>query len=178
MTYIAASSVRLGLLWCVVSCGSISETGSEAPIDAPAGGVVRFRGSMETTATAPFGGGGVCNYTITLKQVELELGLTAAGDIITGSSQALALEAALPPCPYPPLGANIHRFTMTAVTGAGDSRQLTFVGNPANMPNTSLNVDLRRAANTYLAIATWRRIDQVPPLDWALGGMLTLTQAP
>lgn len=177
MSHLASSSVCLGLLGCVLSCGSISETGSDAPIDAPPG-VTRVRGSMDTTATAPFGGGGTCNYTITLKQVELELGLTASGDIITGSSQALAIEAALPPCPYPPLGANLHRFTMTAVTGTGDGRQLTFVGNPSNMPNTSLIVDLRRAANTYLAVATWRRTDLGPPLDWTLGGMLTLTQAP
>lgn len=137
-----------------------------------------FAGTLATTATVPFGGGGFCKYDITLRDVAIEIELSEAGEVTRATVRDLAVERALDGCPHAPMDPSIQDFTLksTAVTTTGTRIELT--GAKSNRPATSLVVDLAQAGAAYTATATWKRTDQTAPLAWSVTAKATLTTKP
>ncbi|MEZ4363710.1 MAG: hypothetical protein R3B48_26265 [Kofleriaceae bacterium] len=175
------SLARVACVALLVSgCGNVSTekpdaaTGPDAPLPA---GTKLYRGSLAATQEFDFGGGEYCNYTITLRQIDLEIGINSSGTVIAGTSQALVVEGIAftdPPCTFDPIPANVHKFTLASASVIGTGYALTFTGNTMNAPNTNLVLNLQASGASFVASATWHRTDQVPPLDWTASAVLSL----
>jgi hypothetical protein len=121
-----------------------------------------------------FGGEPFCEYTITLKQVEVEIAALENGDLVSATVKDLAVEGAVPPCPHPPIAPTLHTFALTTTTKTASGLTLAFEGAKSNKPETSLVIDLARVGVTYEASLGWKRTDQVPPFDWLVTAKMTL----
>lgn len=135
-----------------------------------------YEGTLATTATVPFGGSGYCQYEMTLKDVAIQIEFLASGDVGQAIVRDLAVEKTVASCPYPPMDPAIQDFTVksSAVTTTGT--RVEFTGAKSNRPDTSLVVDLVQVGAGYEATATWKRVDQQPPLAWTVTGKVTLTR--
>jgi hypothetical protein len=122
-----------------------------------------------------FGGAPYCNYTITLKQLEVDLGILASGQVSTGRVQALNVEGTDANCPYMPIPPTIANYTLQSATPNGNATKLTFQGDPGNVPAASLVVNLSRSGSTYSAMLTFHRVDQPAPFDWTVNATVAVS---
>lgn len=154
------------------------DTGPAPVVDAAgveaSAGATTYKGKLDTTKEAKFGGSPFCEYTMTLKDIEIEIAALESGEVIGAAVKDLAVEAALPPCPHPPMEQSMQRFALTTVTKTASGATLAFEGAKTNQPATSLVIDLAQVGVTYEASAGWKRTDQTPPLDWEVRAKLTL----
>lgn len=165
-------------------CGEVASThpavdaggqpDSNRPPDAAMG--IPFKGTMAQTPVVPFGGTPYCNYTITLKQIEIDLDILTSGQVTTGGVQALNVEGTDANCPYPPAPAAIANYTLQSSVPNGTATRLTFQGATGNAPAASLVANLSSVGTGYSAMLTFHRTDQGPPLDWIVNTTLTLVQ--
>ena len=119
-----------------------------------------------------------CNYTITLKMLDAELGiLPSSRQVISGHVQDLNVEqiATGTPCDFGTQPDSIANYTFTASTPTATGMTLTFKGAPANVPSVTLLIDLAPAGTAYTATLKFHRNDQAPPLDWAVTVTLPLS---
>lgn len=154
------SHLRIPLAMAILAagCGSVAD----------AEDVATYRGTLDSSAAVKFGGPPYCEYTITLKQIELELTVSTAGDFIGGTAQDLAVEAIVPPCPNPPQPSQIHKFAFRSATPAGTATMVMMDSAASNMPLTSLAITVTPGTGGYNAAARWTRTDQQPPLAWSV----------
>jgi hypothetical protein len=161
-------------------CGEVgSGAGVDAAIDSPLGaGTTAYRGTLDTTAATKFGGSGFCEYTITLKQVEVEINVSVTGEVKSATALDLTSEAVVPvvpPCTFSPAPPSIQKFTLKSATPTATGAMLVMQGDAANKPVTSLAITLTSGVGAYSAGARWVRTDQQPPLMWMVTANLTLT---
>lgn len=137
-----------------------------SPIDA--GSQARhFTGTLATTPASGFGGSPYCKYTITLKQISVDITLTGAGNVAAASVTDLAVEADVPPCPNPPQEPVIHTFTLaSSLKLPSGGLHLELAPDPANRPAASLVLEGDFSGDHVSASLEWHRTDQQPPLDW------------
>ena len=151
---------------------------SDAMVDVEtSAGATTYKGTLDTTKAVPFGGTPYCAYTITLKDIEIEIAALESGDVIGAAVKNLAVEGTPqtdPPCPHQPMAPSMQRFALTTVTKTASGATLAFEGASTNRPETSLVIDLTRVGVTYEASAGWKRSDQTPPLVWEVRAKLTL----
>lgn len=162
---IAAFASACGTVASVPMDGAISDgPGSELP--------VMYKGTMAQTPAMPFGGSPFCSYTITLQQLDVELGiLPSSKQVTTGRIQDLNVEAVVattPPCPYGPAPPSIANYTLATATPSASGMTLTFQGDPTNAPVVSLGVELSSAGSVYQARLGFLRTDVMPPLNWSV----------
>ncbi len=165
------------------ACGSIPEVepGADGGVDArplPPGSTA-YRGTLASSAEVRFGGpyNGTpyCYYTITLKQIELSLVVSSTGAITDGAAQDLAVEAVVQPCEYPPLPAQIHKYTFRSATPTSSGHMVVMDSLSTNSPKTSLAITVTASGGAYSAAARWTRTDIDPPFNWSVAAPLTLT---
>jgi hypothetical protein len=137
-------------------------------------GATTFKGTLDTTVPVKFGGKGYCEYTMTLKQVAIEVAALESGEIIGAAVKDLAIEGTVAPCTYNPMPPSDQTFALTTVTKTASGATLAFEGAKTNRPETALVIDLTRVGITYEASAGWKRSDQTPPLVWSVQAKLTL----
>lgn len=135
-----------------------------------------YAGALATTSSVAFGGGGYCNYEITLRDVSIEIVVLASGDVNQAVVRDLAVEKALAGCPYAPMEPSIQDFAMKSAAVTTTGTHLEFSGAKANRPETSLVVDLVQTSAGYDATATWKRVDQGPPLGWTVTEKVSLVR--
>jgi hypothetical protein len=155
------------------------DTGTAYGSDAMSGveasaGATTYKGTLDTTKAVAFGGDPFCEYTMTLKDIEIEIAALESGEVIGAAVKDLAMEGTVPPCPHPPMAPSMQRFALTTVTKTASGATLAFEGASANRPETSLVIDLTRVGVTFEASAGWKRTDQTPPLVWEVRAKLTL----
>lgn len=143
------------------------------PMDAGPGATT-YKGQLDATNAVKFGGDPYCEYTMTLKDVAIEVAALESGDIIGAAVKDLVLEATVPPCPHAPMDPAVQRFALTTVTPTASGATLAFEGAKTNQPETSLVIDLAKVGATYQASAEWKRVDLDPPLDWTVTAKVTL----
>ncbi len=153
--------------------GGGSEGDALSPADAGAGATT-YKGTLAETKTVTFGGEPFCEYTMTLKDVEIEIAALDSGDVIGAAVKDTAVETSVPPCPHPPMATSMQRFALTTVTKTASGATLAFEGASTNRPETSLVIDLTRVGVTYEASVGWKRSDQTPPLVWEVTAKVTL----
>jgi hypothetical protein len=136
-----------------------------------------FAGTLATTATVPFGGGGFCKYDITLKDVAIEIEILPNGDVGRATVRDLAVERSLEGCPYGPMDPSIQDFTLKTHGVTTTGTRIELEGSKTNRPATALVVDLvPTAAAGYAATATWKRTDQQGALAWSVTAKATLAK--
>ena len=160
----------LGLALFAGACGSVARDASDAAVgDGQGGGTpVTYKGTLDATMPAPFGGGTFCNYTITLKQLAVELGILPSKQAMTGRVQALNVEASVPPCTFLPAPPSIANYTLASSKPSAAGATLTFQGAAANTPAVDLVIELSGVGSAYQARLGFHRTDQQPPLDWSV----------
>jgi hypothetical protein len=121
-----------------------------------------------------FGGGTFCNYTITLKQLAITLGILPSGQVVSGHVEDLNVEAAVAPCTGG-IPANIATYTFASAKPTQTGMALTFQGATTNQPHADLVVNLSTAGSAFQAQLGFHRNDQNPPLDWSVVATLSLS---
>jgi hypothetical protein len=164
----------LALLAATGACGTVP---TEEVIDAPPASMTSYQ-AMMSAPTVAFGGTvAVCKYTITLRQIELELILSASGKVVGGRVQNMTDEQVTNPteCPFPPADPTTQKFTFKSATPVGASTMVVMEGDAANTPKASLAITLTPTMGSYSAAARWTRTDQVPDLTWSVTASAMLT---
>jgi hypothetical protein len=145
------------------ACGTVAR----APIDGN-GSPVTYKGTLDQTPPVTFGGAPYCMYTITLKQLDVELAIVPPSQVTTGRVENLNVEAIVPQCPNGSLPPTIATYTFASATPSQSGTTLAFQGAPGNAPVVSLVVELSSAGAAYQARLGFHRTDTVPPLDWSV----------
>jgi hypothetical protein len=151
------------------ACGKV-----EAPAvpDAASDLPITYQASLAATDPVTFGGPvtghNYCFYTITLKQLSLELAITPSGSVRSGRVQALNSEATTADCDQGTIPENIATYTFVSAAPSGSGMTLTFQGAAANMPPASLAVELSTAGTAHQARLRFHRLGVDPPLDWSV----------
>jgi hypothetical protein len=170
------------------ACGTVSDRPADASVgDGPAPdgvpGAVTWRNQPGDVPAAPFGGtsaGGTayCKYTITLKQLDLQLAILPSGQVTSAHVQDLNLEAVVPSMPPTtpfvctatnpmPIAANIAMYQLATTAAGTGGLTLTFQGGASNMPPATLVIDLTKVGSLYSAKLTFHRNDRLDPVfEW------------
>lgn len=156
--------------------GTGQPDGNRPPTDGPM--AIPFKGTMAQTTPVAFGGTfnniPYCNYTITLRQLEIDLGILTSGQVTTGRVQALNVEATDATCTQPVIPANIASYTLQSATPSGNTIRLVFQGAAGNAPAASLIATLTPSGAAYSAALTFHRTDLGPPFDWIVNATLSV----
>lgn len=167
------------LLLVAGACGSLpEEPGMDAGTDAPKPppGTTAYQGMLAMSPTVPFGRlPDFCEYSMTLRQIELELSISTAGMVTAGTSQNLTDEKIVGTCPYAPAGPTIQKFKFKSATPVGASTMIVMEGVAGNAPVATMGITLTPNAGAFTAAARWTRTDQAPLLNWTVTANLTLT---
>ena len=138
-------------------------------------------GTMDEVPAVTFGGAPYCTYKITLKQLQVEIGILPSGQIATGHVQDLNVESVVPStnpvCPpdYEVIPPNIASYTFQSASSTGSAMTLTFTGGPSNMPPADLTVELSSVGSAYQAKLGFHRSNTAPPLDWSVIATVSLS---
>jgi len=164
----------LALAGFASACGQVANQPSmDAAVDSPPG--LPYQGTLNETSAVPFGGGGFCNYTITLKQVEIDLDVLPSKQVSSGRVQALNVEVKEPACTFDDIPPNIANYTLSSSSPTSGGAMLTFQGAAHNAPMASLVVALTPTGTQYTAVLTFHRSDQMAPLDWTVQTTIVLS---
>lgn len=152
------------------ACGTVARD----PIDGN-GTPLTYKGTLDQTPPVTFGGAPYCMYTITLKQLDVELAIVPPSQVITGRVQDLNVEAIVPPCPNGSIPPMIATYTLASAMPSQSGTTLTFQGATSNVPAVSLVIELSSAGEAYQARLGFHRSDAVPPLDWSVVATIPLS---
>ncbi len=134
-----------------------------------------YAGSLAASESVAFGGGGYCNYKMTLKDISVEMVVLDTGDVADAVVRDLAVEEAVS-CPYAPMEPSIQDFALKSSTTTTSGVRVELNGAKSNRPETSLVVDLLAQGSGYQATMTWKRTDQGPPLSWTVTAKIPLAR--
>jgi hypothetical protein len=159
------------------ACGAVPQDEPDASSDSqPLPGTTTYKGTVQASMAAPFGGvEDYCSYTMTLRQIELELKISTTGVVTGGSAQNLTEEKIVGTCQYAPAGPTIQKFTFKSATPVGATTMVVMEGAVTNAPKASLGITLTQSSGAFQAAARWTRTDQVPQLTWTVTSNVTLT---
>jgi hypothetical protein len=173
----------LAILLCVSACGEVGRTVLDAATDSGGGdggggGVpTTYKGTLAQTTAVAFGGAPYCNYTITLKQLDVQLAILPSKQIMSGQAQALNVEATEAACPNGTIPASIAKYTFAPAKPSPSGTTLVFTGAAANAPVVTLSVDVVSAGTAYQANLGFHRTDSpIASLNWTV--IVTIPLAP
>lgn len=151
---------------------------SLAPTNGGAAGGT-FRGSLVSTGATPFGGPPFCSYAITLSDVVATM-TVAQSSVTQAQVSALATEAALNGCPFPPMPPGRHTYALAGASLSGRNLVINYQPAGANNPQASLvfNGSVAADGRTISGTLTWHRTGIQSPLDWRVSAQITLSLAP
>ena len=138
---------------------------------------VAYKAYLDPVPPANFGSGADnthCAYTMTLKQLSVELDIRPSGEVTAGTVQNLNVEAVIQPCVYAPAPTVIANYAFQAATATPTGQTVTFLGATNNQTKVNLSMTLTPGTSVYTAVLTFHRTDQGPPLDWNVVVPLTL----
>ncbi len=168
------SSFALAALAVTAACGG-SDRDSGTPIDASpdagGGGELdhqRFIGRLTATPTVAFGGSPFCNYTVTLREVVIDLTVRASTELTALTLSNNVVEATVGSCPFAPSPLSKQVFDHR-----GGPRSLPIEstvepmleGVSANQPKAIASGLVQAVSSgAYIATLRWERTDQPDPL--------------
>lgn len=164
-----------------VACGEVPIE-DLTPDAAPQQPLTRtYQANLAMAPAAPFGGvlpDYPCKYTMTLKQVSLQLQIDGDGKVVGGTLQNMTNEVITNPteCPFLPDTDRLLKFTFKSATPVGASSMVVMQGEKANAPETSLALTVTPTGSSYIATGRWTRTDQVPALTWSATANLNLAE--
>ena len=165
------------------ACGSVAST---PPIDGATGDAppdsvapTTYAAQVDMIPPVTFGGAPQCTFTITLKQLDVQLAILPSGDAVSGRVQDLNVEDVLnvPPC-TPQTGhiePNIVTYTFASAQHGTGGTMLSFQGAAANHPRVTLAATLSPAGGAYTATLVFQRTDGIPVVNWTVTTTVTLS---
>ncbi len=145
-------------------------TGSaDAAVTTPA---VAYHGTLAAAAPVAFGGGTFCNYTITLKQIDVVISQRGP-DVTAATVQALDVEGTDSACPYLVTPPAVQKYTLDTAKPTPTGNMMSFAGDPANVTAVSLTVT---TTSTTSAALTFHRTDQAGALGWTVSTTVALAK--
>jgi hypothetical protein len=148
------------------------------PTDDPAPrGPVHYSGKLAATAAKSFGGGSFCNYTVTMKEVSVDLEVT--DKIVKAEVANVMVEKIVGACSKQAASPNAHSYSLPADTNpkppSETKETVTMAGRYTNGPASILRIDLVETGADVEATLVWKRDDnQAAPLMWTISGKVTL----
>jgi hypothetical protein len=178
-------------------CGTVTQRPADAGVGdgaAPDGapGTVAWRNQPADVPLVTFGGTSpvtntqYCKYTITLKQLDLQLAILPSGQVTSGHVQDLNVEAVVPSMPPTTpfvcsetdpgsIPANIAMYQLATATAGTGGMTLTFQGGASNMPPATLVATLTKVGSLYSAKLTFHRSDGLDPVfEWTVTATVPL----
>jgi hypothetical protein len=155
----------------VAVLGSACGTVNNLPADGAAGsGAPRtYKGNVAQTSPVNFGGPPpACVYTMSLRQLDIELSILTSGEVTDGRVQVLNVEGLVMPCMYLPADPTITHFTFSSAIRSPSGMTLDFDQRAGDKPGTALLIELSPTDGAYQAQMTFHRNDLGPPLDWTV----------
>jgi hypothetical protein len=136
-------------------------------------GLVTYEATLDATQPVAFGGpspdGNFCNYTITLKQLLIDLSILPTKQILSGQLRVQQVEATEPTCPNGVIPANVATYTLSSAVPSGANTMLTFQPGASNEPKCSLVGTLTPAGSGFTAQLTFHRSDiSTAALAWTV----------
>jgi hypothetical protein len=167
---------------CATACGEVGQSTVDSGIDAAPTGPPRvFRGTTDEVTPVTFGGSPYCTYHITLRQLQVDIGIAPSGEIASGHVQALNVESVVPStvpnCPpdYEVIAPNIAMYNLQSANPAGGTTTLSFQGTTSNNPPADLTIELTSVGSAYQAKLGFHRTNVDPPLDWSIIAIISLS---
>lgn len=166
-------------------CGSVANTHADAAVDGSGldgpPGAVMWKNQPADVKAKMFGGTAAdgtmyCQYTITLKQLDVQLTILPSGQVTSGRVQDLNVEAVIPSTTLgctatnpPPIPANIATYQLAAAMPSTGGLTLTFQDGPTNAPPATLVIELTKVSSLYSAKLTFQRNDGLDPVfEWTV----------
>lgn len=172
------------------ACGTVANQPADAAVDG-APGAVTWRNQPADVSAVTFGGPSktgtiYCKYTITLKQLDVQLAILPSGQVTSGHVQDLNVEAVVPSMPPTtpfvcsatdpmPIPANIAMYQLATTTAGTGGLTLTFQNGASNMPPAVLAIELTKVSSMYSAKLTFQRNDGNDVVDPVFEWMVTTT---
>lgn len=171
----------LALALLTAACGQVANKQPDAGIDgALPPDAVAYHGALAATTPVAFGGSPYCDYTITLKQLTVDLVVIPAASGATvqaGEVEALNVEGNDPTkCTFSPTPENIARYTFAPAAPVAATTAMTFTGAADNAPKVTLTVQLQQAGSLYQANLGFHRTDSADVLNWSIVASVALSQ--
>jgi hypothetical protein len=142
---------------------------ADAPMPPP---VVAYHGTLAAAPPVAFGGGSFCNYTITMKQLDIVVSLQSS-DVFASTVQALDVETTDAACPYTVTPPTIQNYTLETAKPTPAGSMMTFAGDPSNVTAVALSVE---TSSTTSARLTFHRTDQPGALAWTVMATVPLVK--
>lgn len=171
----------LAILLCAsAACGEVNKPASGDAGPGDGGAATTYRGALAQTSPVMFGGksdaGNFCNYTITLKDLAIELVISPSKQIVSGAVQALNTEATDATCTFGTIPVNTAKYSYAPATPVALGTTLSFTGDANNMPPATLMVDVVSVGTAFQANLAFHRADNVQePLKWTVIASLPVT---
>jgi hypothetical protein len=170
------------------ACGSVTNNPADAAVGdgrGPDGSpAVMWRNQPGDVPAVTFGGTTTyCMYTITLKQLDVQLAILPSGQVTSGHVQDLNVEAVVPsttpvictPTEPPPIPANIAMYQLATAAPTTGGMTLTFQGGASNAPMATLVVELTKVNSLYSAKLTFHRNDGlIAVFEWTVSTTVPL----
>jgi hypothetical protein len=152
---------------------------SDAAIAPDADPVTTYKGRLEQTPPLAFGGVDFCDYLMTLQQLEVEVAITASGQVRSAHVQDVNFEEIVTmPCGDPPalpIAPNTATYDLELATPSTTGIGLTFTAATTNQPAATLAANLTRAEAGYNALLVFHRFGEVAVLNWTIHASVALT---
>jgi len=136
-----------------------------------------YHGTLDMSATVPFGGVTYCAYSITLRQIDAMVTMRSSGEVTGSTVQALNVEAVVGSCPYQPQPPSIANYSLDSAKATPTGSMLQLAGAAANTTKVALSIDLSPNGSGLQAAMTFQRTDQTGELMWTVKPTLLLAPA-
>ena len=133
-----------------------------------------YHGTLDMSATVPFGGVTYCAYSITLRQIDVTITMRPSGEVTGSMVQALNVEATVGSCPYPPAAPSIANYSLDSAKITPTGSMLQLAGAAANSPKVALTIDTSPNGSGLQASMSFQRTDQTGELMWTVKPTLLL----
>jgi hypothetical protein len=150
------------------ACTNAGSTSGDAAA-ADADPTTTYKGHLDATQPLPFGGQGFCNYLMTLEQLEVEVAITASGQVPSAHVQDENVEALAVPCgDVGTIPRNTATYDLDRATPSTTGIGVTFTAGRTNEPTVTLAANLTRTVAGYAADLVFHRFGQPPILNWTI----------
>jgi hypothetical protein len=164
------------------ACSGGDSPPSDAAIAADADPATTYHGVLDHTEPLAFGGQGFCDYRMTLKDLVVDVAITASGRVPSAHVQDLNFEELITmPCgepPASPIGPNTATYDLELATPSTTGIGLTFTAATTNHPPATLAANLTRSATGYTAALVFHRFGEATVLNWTIYVSVELAPAP
>ena len=151
------------------AAGEQADAGADAAAPAPK----TYEGTLAATSKVPFGGGTDCSYTVTLKNVAVDMTVAGTGEVTAATVKDTMIEET-PRCATPTIKPNDQVFDLKSATKTDAGMRLVFTGAKTNQPVTALTADVAETTTGYVASLVWKRTDAKPSLNWTVTATILL----